>query len=112
MAFLNASEFFSSLESSFSDAATRTSLQELGAIYHFSLTGDGGGEYTIDLKALTVSATAPASSDCKVTLTTADFIGVVNGTVMSQQLFMMGRLAIDGDLGLALKLEQVFNAAK
>lgn len=112
MAFANAGEFFTGLQANFSDPATRSSLQELGVTYHFVLTGDGGGDFTIDLKALTTSATAPASSDCKITMATSDFVGVVNGTVMSQQLFMMGKLMIEGDMTLALRLEQVFNAAK
>ncbi len=112
MAFANANEFFTSLSAKFEDPATRASLNELGAVYHFSLSGDGGGDFCIDLKNLTYADSAPASSDCKVGMTAEDFVGVVNGTIMSQQLFMMGKLMIEGDMTLALRLEQVFNAAR
>jgi len=112
MAISNPSEFFISLSEKFGDATVASSLKELGAVYLFALTGDGGGEYTIDLKALSTSSGATASFDCKVTMAASDFLGVINGTVMSQQLFMMGKLMIEGDMSLALRLEQVFSAAR
>ena len=49
--------------------------------------------------------TRPA--DCRLILTCDDFVDLVEGRVSGQALFGAGKLRIDGDLGLAMKLQQL-----
>ncbi|MDG1995884.1 MAG: SCP2 sterol-binding domain-containing protein [Emcibacteraceae bacterium] len=49
-------------------------------------------------------------SDADVTfvLSMENFEGLVNGSLNPQMAFMMGKLKIEGDMGLALKLADIF----
>ena len=49
--------------------------------------------------------------DADVTLITSEdnFIGLMDGSLNPQMAFMMGKLKIDGDMGLALKLGELFS---
>ena len=46
-------------------------------------------------------------ADCTIELTSEDFVNLVTGKVPGPQLFMMGKLKIAGNMGLAMKLGQV-----
>jgi len=49
---------------------------------------------------------------CTVKISGPDFLKLINGQAQGPQLFMMGRLKVQGDMGLALKLQKVFDAIK
>ena len=40
-------------------------------------------------------------------MTDADFVSMVNGKLNPQMAFMSGKLKIQGDMGLAMKLQQI-----
>ena len=40
-------------------------------------------------------------------MTSEDFVNMVNGQLAPQMAFMTGKLKIKGDMGLALKLQQI-----
>jgi putative sterol carrier protein len=82
----------------------------IDAVYQFKLTGDGACDYVVDLKAPAIREGIEDSAQCTVTMEAADFVDMVTGKVQGQQLFMMGKLLIEGDMGLALRLQQVFEA--
>ena len=42
-----------------------------------------------------------------LTMTTANFVKMFNGKLNSATAFMTGRLKIDGDMGMAMKLEKI-----
>ncbi|MCC3861434.1 SCP2 sterol-binding domain-containing protein [Pseudemcibacter aquimaris] len=47
-------------------------------------------------------------ADVTFTLTMDNFEGLIDGSLNPQMAFMMGKLKIDGDMGLALKLAEIF----
>lgn len=47
-------------------------------------------------------------ADVTFTLSMDNFEGLVEGSLNPQMAFMMGQLKIDGDMGLALKLADIF----
>ena len=47
-------------------------------------------------------------ADCTVQLTMADFQALVNGDLNPMSAFMGGKLKIDGDMGVAMKLQNLF----
>ena len=81
--------------------------EELDAIYQFDVTGEHGGQWVVDLKTCTVKTGEVEDADCSVTITDSDFIEMVEGETSGQELFMMGKLQLGGNMGLALKLETV-----
>jgi putative sterol carrier protein len=86
--------------------------QAINAAYCFHIEGDGGGTWTVDLRKESGWVTSGDEGDpgCTIHCEAADFISMVTGEVPGPQLFMMGKLRIEGDMGLAMKLGQVLGA--
>ncbi len=89
--------------------ADPSKVANIKAIYQFNVTGDGGGEWNVDLTgaAPAVNAGAASSANCTVTVASEDFINIVNGTLNAQMAFMTGKVKISGDMGLAMKLGKI-----
>jgi putative sterol carrier protein len=83
--------------------------QNKSASYQFDLTGDGGGQWVVDLtqSPAQVKGGTMDSPGVTITMTAADFIALVNGKLNGQMAFMQGKLKIKGDMSLALKLQQI-----
>ncbi|MFT5432253.1 MAG: alkyl sulfatase BDS1-like metallo-beta-lactamase superfamily hydrolase [Myxococcota bacterium] len=109
MAYESASAFFTHLDGKVQgDADAKEALKEIGATYVFEI---GDNSWTYDLSDAKLSDGATDGADCTVKIEEENFLKMVNGEVQGQQLFMMGQLTIEGDMTLALRLEQVFAAA-
>lgn len=80
------------------------------AIFQFDLTGDGGGKYWVQVADGTFEKGEGEHDDPTITITadSEDYIKVVNGDLAAMSAFMMGKIKIKGDMGLALKLQQIF----
>jgi len=83
-------------------------IEDIDAIYQFDVSGDDGGTWTIDFTKDEdfVSDGAHDDADCTIEVSDSDFVGMWNGALSGQQLFMMGKISVDGDMGLALKLQK------
>ncbi|RMG19079.1 MAG: sterol-binding protein [Deltaproteobacteria bacterium] len=81
--------------------------EKIGAVYQFNLTGEGGGEWVVDLVQNQVRAGEDAEAKCTVTVDAADFLKIVSGALNAQMAFMSGKLKIGGDLSLAMKLGEL-----
>ena len=46
-------------------------------------------------------------ADCTVTLDSSDFIDLYNGDAQGAKLFMQGKLQMEGNMGLAMKLGEI-----
>jgi putative sterol carrier protein len=79
----------------------------LNAVIQFDLSGDNGGLYWVKMadgkaesgqgQAATPNMTLKAAAD--------DWAAVVKGDLNPMQAFMSGKLKIQGDMGLAMKLQ-------
>jgi putative sterol carrier protein len=84
-------------------------VQKLNTVYQFKLNGPNGGDWYVDLTkpgGEIGKGTNPAAK-CTITMNDADFISLVQGKLNSQMAFMTGKLKIQGDMGLALKLQNL-----
>jgi putative sterol carrier protein len=83
-------------------------VAKINAIYQFNISGAGGGAWSIDCTSGgQVSSGTAAGARCTVAMTDADFLAVVNGKLNPQMAFMTGKLKIQGDMALAMKLQQI-----
>ena len=80
---------------------------ETGGVYKFVLHGDGGGTFVLNLKDNPGISETDGAAQCTVKMSMKDFVDTVEGRVDSRQLFFMGKIRVDGDMGLAIKLKKV-----
>lgn len=84
-------------------------VSKINAIYQFNITGPGGGTWAVDctLPGGKVHTGPLADARCTVAATDQHFLDIVNGKLNPQMAFMSGKLKIQGDMGLAMKLQQI-----
>ncbi len=87
-------------------------VKDINAVVHFNITGDGGGQWTMDCTKADGWMTAGASGEPKMTLTcaAADFEKIVNKQMNAQMAAMQGKLKFKPmDMGLAMKLGKLMS---
>ena len=96
-------EFFEKLE----HHVDASKLQGIDATYRFDAEGEGSWHVTVaDGKAQVVRSTADA--DCVVRASVETFEKIMRGKQNPATAVMLGKLKIEGDMTLALKLKQLF----
>lgn len=105
-------EFFdTTLKNRLSDSAEAEKAKgEVGAVYLFKITGDNGGSWLVNLKDEVGITEGEGDAGCTVTVADADFVEIIEGRLNGQMAFMQGKLKIDGDMSLAMKLQTVLGA--
>lgn len=88
--------------------------RELNAVYCFKVTGEGGGEWTVDTTANPPTCTKGDSgkAQCTVTVSHDDFKTMLSDPQAGMQLYFQGKLQVTGDPMLAMKLQQLFDLAR
>ena len=89
---------------------TSDKARELNAIYCFKITGDGGGEWTVDCTANPPSCIKGDSGKAQCTIEVAheDFKAMLGNPQLGMQLYFQGKLKVTGDPMLATKLQKLF----
>ncbi len=89
--------------------AADDSLDGINAVYQFNLSGDGGGNWVIDLASDTkeVREGEEDTAQCVISMSAPDFMSMIGGSLNPQMAFMTGKLRVKGDMGLALKLQSI-----
>lgn len=87
--------------------------KEVGAKYVFKVSGEGGGEWTVDLSSDKPSITkgVQPNANCTIEVANSDFISMLSNPALGMQLFMQGKLRVAGDPMLAMKLQKIFSMA-
>ncbi|KAN0041461.1 hypothetical protein ACTFIV_004002 [Dictyostelium citrinum] len=89
--------------------------QKIKGIYQFDITENGTVKhYSVDLK------TAPGSfkvgkhekPECTIIVNEEDFVQILEGKLSEQTAFMKKKLAIKGNMALAMKFRTIVNAVK
>lgn len=82
----------------------------MNSVIQFNLSGDGGGNYYVEIKDGTakVSEGTHPSPNMTMTLAASDYVDLIMGKLNGQMAFMSGKLKIAGDMGLAMKMQTLF----
>ncbi len=82
----------------------------LDAVIQFDLSGDGGGVWhcAISGGACAVGEGAHEAPTMTVSMEAADYVELTAGRLDGMTAFMGGRLRIAGDMGLAMKMQNLF----
>ncbi|HET7580050.1 MAG TPA: SCP2 sterol-binding domain-containing protein [Bacillales bacterium] len=97
------------------DAALKTdpsTTEGMNTVFQFNLTGDDGGTYQmiIDEEGARAIEGTEKESQCTLEMDADEYKDMVAGTINPTQAFMSGQLKIDGDMGLALQLQNILYA--
>lgn len=95
-------------------AANADAAQRVGAKYLFNITGEGGGQWFLDLSRTgpTIERSSEQRADCTITLSAADFQTLWGNLYAGESMYYSGRIWISGDETLALNLQNVFQRIK
>ena len=82
----------------------------INASIQFHITGEQGGDWyaTIQDKKLTLNQGTVASPKLTITANSADLFNVFTGKVAPMQAYMSGKIQARGDLGLGMRLTDLF----
>jgi putative sterol carrier protein len=82
----------------------------LTAVYQFVLTGDGGGDWAVIIRdgRCEVEETLHPSPSITITMAAQDYLDMISGKLNGQMAFIQGKLKITGDMGLALRMQDLF----
>jgi putative sterol carrier protein len=86
-------------------AANTALAAEIGAVFKFVLTGEGGGTFLWRLDANPSITEGDGEAACTIVMTADDYVAMREGRANAQELFFAQRLRVEGDLGLAMKLQ-------
>jgi putative sterol carrier protein len=82
--------------------------KNVGAIYLFKVTGDGGGTWTVNLKDDPgVKEGDQGNAECTIELSSDDWKTISESPGQAMQLYFQGRLKVAGNAMLATKLQQI-----
>ena len=85
----------------------------LDAEVQLNLTGEGGGSWVIQFSGGKLSARDGKAAAPRLTVTTAlaDILAVSDGKLDAMAAFMQGKIKLDGDVGLAMRMVNLFQRA-
>jgi len=82
-------------------------MADIAATYQFCLNGEGGGDYNVVFADGTgqVNEGLADNADITIKMEAADFIDLTTGKLDAMGAFMTGRIKVEGDMSLAMRLQ-------
>jgi putative sterol carrier protein len=101
-----AAEFFRDLAERTAGGSERA--RGLTATFRFDVEGAGTWRVAVDDGAVSVSESDDgAAADCAIRVSERTFLGIVSGEQSPMGAFLMGKIRVEGDTGLALRLRDL-----
>ena len=100
-----AREFFEQLAARTAGGSDRT--RGLTATYRFDVEGAGSWRVEVDDGAVSVSE-SDADADCVIAVSEDTLLGIVSGRQSPTGALLMGRIRLEGDPALAMRLRDLF----
>ncbi|MEN1967420.1 SCP2 sterol-binding domain-containing protein [Lentibacillus sp. N15] len=104
-------DIFQEIDTALKEDSSRTKGVE--AVYQFDLDG-GDSVYQLILRGDDSYATEgeKETPDCTLKMSSENFEKMVDGNLNGTQAFMTGKLKVKGNMGLALKLQDILSSYK
>ena len=78
---------------------------EVDGSFKFVLSGEEPGNWIVDCKENLGVREGDEDADCVMSLASEDFEAIASGDLDGMQAFMLGKIQVEGDMGLAMKLQ-------
>ena len=87
--------------------------QGMDAVIQYSLSGEGGAQYHAVIKdgACTITEGTHDAPTMTLKMAATDFVDLIGGKLDGMSAFMSGKLQVEGDMGLAMKMGNLFTTA-
>lgn len=107
MAFTNPKEVFEQMPTRFNKEAAKGMAP---TVYQFDISGDAASQYHVVIENQTCSVKEGKHEKPSITISmnSADYLAMANGTLNPMQAFMGGKLKVAGDMMLAMKMQSLF----
>lgn len=94
-------------------AEARDKAEDLTAVYQYHIVGAGGGRWvlTFDEGAATITPGTVDKPDVTITIDEEDMLAMSSGELSGVEAFMTGKLRVDGDAVLGMKLGSILGDA-
>lgn len=98
-------EFFSGLATN----VDKEKIKGMNATYQWDITGDNGGKWNAKIADGDIAVNEGQADDPNLTITVSDenWMSIIDGSLNPQMAFMTGKLKIQGDMSLAMKLQSL-----
>jgi putative sterol carrier protein len=99
-------------QSASADPAQKAKVKDINAVIQVVLTGEGGGEYYMELASGDFKTAKGKADSPNLTITQAveDWREINAGRLNAQMAFMSGKIKISGDMSLAMKLQAIMGS--
>lgn len=88
----------------------KEAAKDADAVYQFNLSGEGGGQFAVTIRhgACTVEEGIAPEPQATISAAAADYINIITGAYPFGLAFINGRLKIEGDLRLVIRMGKYF----
>ncbi len=88
----------------------KEAAKEAAVAYQFNLSGEGGGQFIVTIKngTCTVEEGIAPAPDVTISATAADYMSIVTGAYPFGLAYMNGRLKVEGNLRLVVRMGAYF----
>ena len=92
------------------DRINEDAIKDLDCVFQFDIGGDEGGDWNVVIAhgKAAVNKGVALNPDVKISIAAVDFVGVLEGTLHPQTAFLTGKLRLEGNMGLAMRLRDIF----
>jgi putative sterol carrier protein len=103
---MNAAEIFAEMPEAF----LAEKAGDLSATFQFNLSGEGGGDWAVTVADgnCTVVEGQAEKPDVAVGMDAGDFAKMISGDLQPVAAFMQGKIKLQGNTSLALRLQELF----
>jgi putative sterol carrier protein len=103
---MNAAEIFAQMPEAF----LAEKAGDLRATFQFNLSGEGGGDWAVTVSDGTCTVVEGQAEKPNVTIgmDADDFAKMISGDLQPVVAFMQGKIKLQGDTSLALRLQELF----
>jgi len=85
--------------------------KKIGGVFEFILDGPDGGTWVLDLNSAQLKPMSAGDSNVVIRLASPDFLDIVEGRINEMSAFMHGKIKIEGNIAMALKLREILQPA-